>query len=280
MESEVSRVVVITGGGSGIGKSLAKKAASDGMRVLIADIDADSLFRVKDELEAAGGEILAKVTDVSDFGSVCELASLAFEEFGQVNILFNNAGVLVNGVSWERSIEDWRWSFDVNVMGVVHGIKAFVPRMIAQKATGTIVNTASIAGLLSGSYFGPYCSSKHAVVALTEALQHELKIEGANLRAAVLCPGEVATNIFNSEYHRPLRYGAGNKVSAKNSLSEKLAESNARGVSPDELAGYVFREIALGKFWLFSQTDFKSDYSEYHMSIIDEKTPPDFTSRH
>lgn len=269
------RVAVITGAGSGIGAGLAGHACALGMRVVLADIDQRGLDTVAQRLRKSGAEVLTQRTDVADFASVNALADAAFTRFGGVDLLFNNAGVLVDGLSWERSVEDWRWSLDVNVMGVVHGIKAFVPRMLAAGRDGVVVNTASQAGLVVGQYLGPYTASKHAVVGITETLHYELLLQGAKVRAAVLCPGEVVTGIWESERLRPERYGHKTEFStaAEVQFRDLVSSAVAQGISPAELAQFVFEALAAGKFWLFPHPEFKPAYTRRYQTVIDETVP-------
>jgi NAD(P)-dependent dehydrogenase (short-subunit alcohol dehydrogenase family) len=271
-----NQVAVITGAASGIGRGLANKAAQLGMRVAIADVDASGLQVVEQELRAHGAEVLARRVDVTRFESVQELADAVDAAFGGVHLLFNNAGVLVDGISWQRSVEDWRWSFDVNVMGVIHGIKAFVPRMLAARQAGVVINTASMGGLLSGAYLGPYMATKHAVVSITETLHFELLGEQTPLRAAVLCPGEVATGIWHSERLRTDEYGEKGEFSsqAETATHDFLTHSVAKGISPQQLAELAFDGIAAGKFWLFSHPDsLKTLLAARVQSIMDESVP-------
>jgi NAD(P)-dependent dehydrogenase (short-subunit alcohol dehydrogenase family) len=243
--------------------------------VALADIDDNNLQQAAAALRGAGHPVLTQRTDVSDYASVQALAERVFSEFGAVDLLFNNAGVLVDGISWERSVEDWRWSFDVNVMGVVHGIKAFVPKMLAQDTEGVVVNTSSQAGLIVGQFLGPYTASKHAVLGITETLHYELQLQHAKLRAAVLCPGEVATQIWHSERLRPQRYGAKPQFSsaAESTFHDVVAGGVAQGITPLQLADFVFAALAQGKFWLFPHPEFKPVYTERYQSVIDETVP-------
>lgn len=275
MQSYRNKVAVVTGAASGIGQGLAAKAAALGMNVVIADIDTRSLEAVATSLRDRGADVLAVHTDVADYDSVSALADATFQHFGRANLLFNNAGVLVDGLSWERSVEDWRWSFDVNTMGVVHGIKAFVPRMLEFGEEGAVVNTASQAGLIVGPFLGPYTASKHAVVGISETLHYELTSLGAKLRAAVLCPGEVATRIWDSERLRPEQYGEKPQFStgAEAKFREIVSTGVAQGMTPAELADFVFAALAEGKFWLFPHPDFKPTYTRRYRSIIDETLP-------
>jgi NAD(P)-dependent dehydrogenase (short-subunit alcohol dehydrogenase family) len=276
MDSYQNKVAVVTGAASGIGRGLANRAAQLGMRVVIADVDESGLRTVAQELNAQGAEVLVQRVDVTRFDSVQALAAAAFDKFGAVNLLFNNAGVLVDGISWQRSVEDWRWSFDVNVMGVIHGIKAFVPRMLAAAEAGVIVNTASMGGLLSGAYLGPYMATKHAVVSISETLHFELLGEKTLLRAAVLCPGEVATGIWHSERLRSEQYGEKAKFSsaAETATHDFLTNSVAQGIAPQQLAELAFDGISAGKFWLFSHPEsLKALLARRVQSIMDESVP-------
>lgn len=275
MQSYQDKVAVVTGAASGIGQGLAAKAASLGMRVVIADIDSNSLGSVENTLREQGATVLAVRTDVADYDSVIALADATYQRFGAAHVLFNNAGVLVDGLSWERSVEDWRWSFDVNTMGVVHGIKAFVPRMLEGGEDGVVVNTASQAGLIVGPFLGPYTASKHAVVGISETLLYELNTLKAKVRAAVLCPGEVATKIWESERLRPEQYGEKPAFStgAEATFREIVSTGVARGMSPAQLADFVFEALSQGKFWLFPHPEFKPTYTRRYQTVIDETTP-------
>lgn len=193
------QVAVITGAASGIGAGLARHASALGMRVVATDVDRDGLEALED---LAGIEPWC--VDVTDPDDVEALAAEVFDIHGRVNLLFNNAGVLVDGKSWERSAKDWQWSLNVNVMGVVHGIRSFVPRMLAQGEAGRVINTSSIGGLLGGSAFlGPYQGTKHCITAISETLYAELALEDAPITASVLCPGEVVSGIWESGRLRP-----------------------------------------------------------------------------
>jgi len=250
-------VAVVTGAGSGIGRGLARRAASLGMKVVIADVDEKGLGETAAQIRALYVDVLPLRTDVSKYDEVAALADAAFKAFGGVTLLFNNAGVLVDGKSWDRSLDDWRWSLDVNVMGVIHGIRAFVPPMAAGGKPGVIVNTASVGGLAAAPFLGPYTASKFAVVGITEGLQHELAALHPQLRAACLCPGEVSTQIWHSERIRPAARGS--KVpfttEAETKFRERVAGNVAAGMTPDDVAAFVFDALAAGKFWLFPHAE-------------------------
>ncbi|HEV3109961.1 MAG TPA: SDR family NAD(P)-dependent oxidoreductase [Candidatus Binataceae bacterium] len=271
------KVAVVTGAGSGIGGGLAGKAGALGMKVVICDVDTKGLKTTEENLSRSGVEVLALETDVTDYNSVAKAAEAAYGRFGRVNLLFNNAGVLVSGISWERSLEDWRWNLDVNVMGVIHGIKAFVPRMVAGGEEGIVVNTASVGGLTAGPFMGPYTTSKYAVVGLTETLNAEFSVLELKLRAACLCPGEVSTKIFRSERIRPQKFGPRAESSRKEDV--KLHESltnfvEGQGITPAELAERVFAALDAGKFWIFPHPKFKDAFTaRYNAMMKDEVVP-------
>lgn len=268
------RVAVVTGAASGIGAGLALHAARLGMRVIAADVDRRGLDDVAARAAALSGSVQVEPTDVTDPEAVETLASRAFEARGSVCLLFNNAGVLVNGKSWERSLRDWRVSLDVNVMGVVHGIRSFVPRMLAQGEPGRVVNTSSIGGLVGGGPFmGPYQLTKHAVVALSETLYAELLLEEAPVDASVLCPADVATAIFESDRLRPEAERTPLRSGIERSFHETLAYNVSRGITPEELAGRAFEGIEAGKFWLLPQPAFKPMVEARMRAILDETNP-------
>ncbi len=270
-----NKVAVITGAASGIGAGLVRYCAGQGMRVIAADVDRASLQQLQQELAASTEAVVEVATvDVSDASQVEQWADGVFARFGEVNLLFNNAGVLVDGKSWERDLRDWRWSLDVNVMGVVHGIRAFVPRMLAQGSPGRVVNTSSIGGLLGGgAYLAPYQGTKHMITAISESLYQELEMEEAPISASVLCPAEVATGIWESDRLRP--DDQHNKLGSEQEeqLREAIASGVAAGLNPDEFAGRVFEGIEAGRFWLLPQPEFKELLQRRHDSILQESNP-------
>ena len=271
------KVAVVTGAGSGIGRGLTQKCGQLGMKVVAGDVDTKGLKVTEDALAQSGAEVLAVQTDVTDFSSVVKLADAAYARFGRVNLLFNNAGVLVDGISWERSLEDWRWNLDVNVMGVIHGIKAFVPRMIAGGEEGIVVNTASVGGLTAGPFQGPYITSKYAVVGLTEVLQAELSLLHPKLRAACLCPGEVSTQIFRSERIRPDKFGtrAASSKEVDTQFHDWITNTVEKGgIAPIELAERVFAALSAGKFWIFPHPRFKEVFTTRYNAMMKEEAVP------
>lgn len=203
MKNLDGKVAVVTGGASGIGRAVATRFAEAGMRVVLADIQEDALDRTASELAAAGHQVIGVRTDVSVGESVETLAATVMAEFGAVHVLHNNAGVGVGGYLWTHTQRDWEWVLGVNLWGVIHCVRVFVPLMISQGEPAHIVNTASMAGLISVPGLGAYNVSKHGVVTLSETLERDLRIAGAPIGVSVLCPGLVMTNIFESHRNRP-----------------------------------------------------------------------------
>jgi NAD(P)-dependent dehydrogenase (short-subunit alcohol dehydrogenase family) len=187
------KVAVITGGGSGIGASLARKCAAEGMQIVVVDVNEERATSVAAELPE--GTAVASAVDVSDANAVQDLADFAFDRFGAVHLLCNNAGVSPAGRIWDFTDDDWRWLLGVNIHGVANGLRSFVPRMIDQ-GEGHIVNTGSGASFVATPRLGPYCATKHAIVGLSEALRYEL--EGTGIGVSVLVPAGVNTNIGDS----------------------------------------------------------------------------------
>jgi NAD(P)-dependent dehydrogenase (short-subunit alcohol dehydrogenase family) len=202
MKDLQGKVAVITGGASGIGRAVAKRAAGEGMKIVVGDIEEGPLKEAVDELSGRGAETLGVVTDVSDAASVRALRDRTLDRFGAVHLVHNNAGIGLGGPIWEVSEEDWRWILGVNLWGVINGVAAFVPALIAQ-GEGHVVNTASIAGLIAAPFLGPYNATKQAVVAISETLYKDLQAVGAPIGVSVLCPGFVQTRIAESERNRP-----------------------------------------------------------------------------
>jgi NAD(P)-dependent dehydrogenase (short-subunit alcohol dehydrogenase family) len=195
------RVAVVTGGASGIGLATAKRLAREGMKLVLADVRADSLEPAGREVEKLGAEVLCVQTDVGELAQVQALADRTFERFGAAHVLFNNAGVAVFGPVQDMRHQDWEWLIRVNLWGVIHGVECFVPRMIEQGQGGHVINTASFAGLVPNRGLGVYCVTKYGVVALSECMRTDLKPDGIGV--SVLCPMRVETNIGECERTRP-----------------------------------------------------------------------------
>jgi len=254
MKELKGKVAVITGAASGIGKALAVKAASAGMKLVLADIDARQLDATLTAFVADGIEAVGLRTDVSREADVLALADLAYTHFGAVHVLVNNAGVAMVKPAWETTQADWDWVMGVNFYGVTNGLRAFIPRMLAAGEEGHIVNTASVAGLLSSPGMAAYNASKHAVVTVSEGLAHDLALRHSRLKVSVLCPAWVKTGISNSERNRDTQTqraaAMADPVVGKIAMSiVKLVEN---GISPEEIAGQVFDAIAAERFYIIT----------------------------
>lgn len=257
MQQFQDKVAVITGAASGIGRTLALRAAHEGMRVVLADIEIDPLTTALHEVRSIGAQAIAVPTDVSQAEQVQALAQTTIAHFERVDLLFNNAGVAAGGSIWESSIDDWQWVLDINLWGVIHGLRSFVPLMLAHGGEGVIVNTASVGGMVVYHPSAPYQVSKHAVVALTEQLHVSLMLRGAALRAAVLCPGPVHTRILEAARHRPV-HGAQPPIPAEEMPEEMrtmLQQALTGEMSPEMLADLTFAAIRDGRFYIFTHAD-------------------------
>ena len=250
------KVAVVTGAASGIGLALATRFAQEGMKVVLADIEAAPLEGARAALAARGAAAIAVRTDVSREEDVKRLADAAFEAFGNVHVLCNNAGVSggfgADGI-WNVAREDWEWVLGVNFSGVLYGIRQFVPRMLARAEAGHVVNTASVAGLVTSGTGAPYTVSKHAVVALTELLYKDLKARNAQLSASVLCPGWVDTKIIESARNRPQELNTGGAAQATPEQLLRLAAVRGflkNGFRPEAIADLVLEAIRSDAFYV------------------------------
>jgi NAD(P)-dependent dehydrogenase (short-subunit alcohol dehydrogenase family) len=257
MKDFTGKVAVITGAASGIGRGIAERCVREGIKVVLADIDEASLASAESELKAAGGNVLTVQTDVSKRGDVELLARRAFDAFGQVHLLFNNAGVGAGGAPWEATWNDWEWVIGVNLWGVIHGVKVFTPLMLAQNTECHIVNTSSTAGLVVGGGSAPYAVTKHAVVALSESLFLALQQRNALVKVSVLCPGLVRTNIADAEQHRPAEL-RNEPVPLTPEMQAGLAAFKAAmeaATSPQKVADAVFDAIEKEQFYILSHPE-------------------------
>ncbi len=257
MQDFAGRVAVITGAGGGFGREFARLAAGLGMKLALADVDAGALTEVVDELRARGAAAIGEVTDVSVSAEVERLAERTMAEYGAAHLLFNNAGVGCGGFVWEHGEADWQWVLGVNLMGAVNGLRHFVPRMLAAEKQGQpshIVNTASIAGWIAPPLMGVYNVSKHAVVALSETLHHDLRLAGSRIGVSCLCPAFVPTGIAGSERVRPSRLAAAAAPTASMRLAQASldkAVSSGR-VTAAQVARQTFDAIRAGRFYVFT----------------------------
>lgn len=256
MQELRGKTAVVTGAASGIGLALATRFGAEGMRVVLADVEADALARAAKDLAASGVACVAVRTDVSRAEDVDALARRAVDAFGAVHVVCNNAGVFGGGLSWEASLEDWRWVLDVNLWGVIHGLRSFVPLLLAHGEEAHVVNTASMAGLTSGPLTGPYTVSKHAVVALSETLHHEMAMRGGKVGVSVLCPEGVATGIADSERNRP----AGDRpapTAEQAMVAAGLKGVIAQGLAPSVMAERVVGAIRERRFYVLAEDQWR-----------------------
>ena len=253
MEDLRGKVAVITGGASGIGRAVAEKAADEGMKIVIADIEEGPLKEAEGELTGSGAEAIGVVTDVSDAASVRELRDRALERFGAVHLVHNNAGIGTGGPIWDFSEEDWRWIIGVNQWGVIHGIATFVP-LLMEQGEGHVVNTASIAGLTTTAFLGPYHATKFAVVAMSEVLYKDLQTAGSPVGVSVLCPGFVQTRIAESDRNRP-PWAPERNVEGAEELRAVIQAMVDGGITPAAAADKVIDAVKTNTFYILTHPE-------------------------
>lgn len=255
-------VAVITGAASGIGAGLARHAVGRGMTVVLADRDAARLDEVA---RAIGERAIAVPTDVTDPAALEALAERAFA-VGPVDLMFNNVGVLTTGLSWEIPADKWRQAVEVNVLGMVNGLRAFVPRLIAADRPARIVNTASVGGFLPSPLMAPYSATKFAVVALTESLAGELAMQDSQVKVSLLAPGPVKSEIFREDA----------SAASREFLGTMRSMLDAHGIGPDEFAARVFAGIDRGDYWIIPQPETFDDGFRARNDAITARTAPQF----
>ncbi len=256
-----NKVAVVTGAASGIGLSIAEQCVSEGIKVVIADINEKILTRCERRLKKKGGDILAVVTDVSKAKAVEILAQKTLNAFDEVHLLFNNAGVGMPGLTWEYSLEDWEWILGVNLWGVIHGLKYFIPIMLKQENECYVVNISSLEGLIPGFLGGsPYGVTKAGVICLSQNLRIDLEKLNSKIKVSVVCPGLVNTKIFSSWMRKPAEY---QNDSERDILDIKYDEKidiyreimkESPGIPPEDVAAAIFKGIKQEKFVIFSHT--------------------------
>jgi NAD(P)-dependent dehydrogenase (short-subunit alcohol dehydrogenase family) len=273
MQELRGKVVAITGGASGIGRALADAFGQAGMQVALADIEAGPLDAAVAELAADGVDAAGWVCDVSDDDQVHAFANSTFERFGTAHIACNNAGVGgAGGLTWEVPLAGWEWTIGVNLMGVVHGIRAFVPRMIEQ-GDGHIVNTASLAGLKAAPFMAAYNATKHAVVAISESLAHECAMTAPSVGVSVLCPAFIRTRIAESGRNWPDRLGANPSPPSDSPMAGVMRQLVDNGLEPSVYAARVVDAVRTNRFFVLSD-DAHASATQRRLDEMVEGTPP------
>ena len=275
------KVAVLTGAGSGFGLECAKIGAQLGMKLVLVDVQKDALHAAQAQMQTLGAEVIARLVDVSNEGQMQALADDVQQKFGAPNFVFNNAGVGAGGLVWENTVADWEWLLGVNLWGVVHGVRLFTPMMLEAASKdpefqGHIVNTASMAGLLTPPNMGIYNVTKHAVVALTETLYQDLKLVSDRISASVLCPYFVPTGISQSNRNRPSQLKADKPTKSQligQAMSDKAVGSGK--VSAEDVAKMVFDAISQDHFYIYSHPKALGNVQHRMEAIVQGHNPPD-----
>ena len=285
MKNFENRVAVITGGASGLGRAFADKAATLKMKLVLGDIRDEPLQQAVTELKSHGAEVIALAGDVSKSNYIEALAKLATDSFGAVHCLFNNAGVGSGGLIWENTVKDWEWVLNVNLWGVIHGVRIFTPLMLGAAKNdpayeGHIVSVASIAGLISPSLMGAYNVSKHAVVAHTESLYHDLAKIEPRVAASVLCPGFTPTGISKSHISRPadmqnLERPTDSMIQAQQMIDKAVSSGKLTAV---DVANITFDAIRDKQFYILTHPNFMKLVKARLDDIAELRNPRDVFS--
>jgi NAD(P)-dependent dehydrogenase (short-subunit alcohol dehydrogenase family) len=269
MQELAGKTAFVTGGASGIGLALGRAFAEAGMQVMLADIETEALAAAVKSLHNFGPDVRGVTCDVSDPGSVERAAAASYEAFGNVHVVCNNAGVAGGSGVDDISLDDWRWVLDVNLMGVLHGVHTFLPHIRAHGEGGHFVNTASMAGMVSGLGFGPYSASKFAVVTMSEGLAMHLQPLGIGV--SVLCPGWVRTRINESGRNRSERYGPERTPKPGtwgSEIAALVAERNQTGLDPSDVAARVLSAIRTDELYVFTHPEMRVAAEERFAAIL------------
>jgi NAD(P)-dependent dehydrogenase (short-subunit alcohol dehydrogenase family) len=269
VEEFAGRTAVVTGAGSGMGKAFALRWGAMRMNVVIGDIQQDALDATATELIAAGVPVVALRTDVSKLADIEALADAAEERFGKIHLVNNNAGVegYLDGPIWEATAKDWDWTLSVNLMSVIHGIRTFVPRMLAHGEPGHVVNTCSMTSVIAPTNMYGIC--KHAILAMTEVLAADLQRTGANIGATGLCPGIIATNLFHGSRNRPAALANDSGMSASGaSLRENMHATLSKGMSPSEVADLLVTAVQENKLYLLTDHEWDTRVTARNVAIL------------
>jgi NAD(P)-dependent dehydrogenase (short-subunit alcohol dehydrogenase family) len=272
MQQLAGKVAVVTGGASGIGLAIAKRLAAEQVKLAILDVEPTALANAERELRDAGATVLAIEADVGSAASLDAAASRVIAELGIAHVIVNNAGVAgPTGPTWTLGETDWAWTLHVNLWGVINGIRAFVPPLLASGEEGHVVNTASIAGLTTHPWMGPYCATKHAVVAISEVLAKEFELARAKVGVSVLCPGFVNTNISNSERNRPAQHARTGPRGPD--LTQVMNSLVAAGISPSTIAEHVVAAIREPRFYILTHPELRGALEHRQRDILDGRPP-------
>jgi NAD(P)-dependent dehydrogenase (short-subunit alcohol dehydrogenase family) len=279
MQEFRGKTAVVTGAGSGIGRALSVAFAHEGMKVALADLDGEALAETADLIASRtpASETMVRTCDVSRGDQVTALADAVFGQWGQVDVLCNNAGVFVGGLIWDRPVEDFEFVLGANLWGILHGVRAFVPRMIAQGTEGHVVNTSSVAGLFGAPFEAPYSVSKFAAFAATESLASDLQAVGSKIKASALCPGMITTNIVDSDRHRPSHL-ATEFTEDQKFVSDYLAQAVADGMDPAEVAEKVLAAIRAEEFLILTHEAYPPQLVARTEALVARRLPdlPEF----
>lgn len=282
MKEFKGKVAVITGAASGIGRSLAERCAQEGMKVVLADIEEEALTLAERDIKALGAATLAVLTDVSQANSVEALAEKTLDTFGAVHLLCNNAGVIATGSAWGSTLRDWEWVIGVNLWGVIHGIHVFVPIMLEQGTECHIVNTASMAGLISPTpSYAMYYVTKHGVVTLSEAIYRELAQKKASIGISVLCPGFINTRLMEAKRNRAIELQNDPADEQRNladpvnqAMAQAFTTAISKGMSPQSVADSAFQAVRENKFYVVVNADsWRRALQARFDDILEERNP-------
>lgn len=278
MKEFQGKVAVVTGAASGIGRAMAERFAAEGMRVVLANVEKGALAQAEADMKAGGATVLAVVTNVSKAADVETLARRTIDTFGAVHILCNNAGVApVMASTWELTEADWQWVLGVNLWGVLHGIRAFVPIMLKQGSECHVVNTASMAGLVApGPWWATYAVAKHGVVTVSESLHRELALVGSSIKVSVLCPAWVKTQLMDADRNRPAALqNAVQQAAAPQAalMDQAVRQFVSGGTDPAEIAGMVVDCIQREKFFIIPHPEWKDQIRARMEDILEERNP-------
>jgi NAD(P)-dependent dehydrogenase (short-subunit alcohol dehydrogenase family) len=269
MREFAGKTAFVTGGAAGIGLALGRAFAQSGMKVMLADIETDALQAAVKGLQEISPDIRGTICDVADAASVERAAQAVFDAFGNVHVVCNNAGVATGGGIDHISLDNWRWVIDVNLMGVLYGIKSFLPHIRAHGEGGHIVNTASMAGMQTGLGFSPYGATKFAVISMSEGLAMQLRPHGIGV--SVLCPSFVRTRIGESGRNRPERYGQSQPLDPASPAAAVVAEIARQieaGLDPATVAARVLEAIRQDELYIFTHPDMRAEVEPRFAAIL------------